>query len=509
MGESDTVFDPRPPWGAAELKEGDLVVDRYRVLGLIGGGKASVVYRVVHQALAKELALKVLRPEPSSSGVLEGFEERARFAADLDDVHLVRISDFGRTAANLPFLVMELVEGLPLTAWRAAHADAPLATILDVFDQILSGLEHAHAKGVGHGDLAENIVVCTRGGRPLVKILDISMRRMLAKDNAEDPRADLQIVGALLRQAIGGRTTPPLEAVIARMESSVDGERFPNAGEAREVLRSCRPADVAATIATRARRPRGRLFRLAGVLVAIGAAVSWIASSGTARKAKVEPYDDTSAAIESALAKRDVDKAGTTNTSQLAEMPEGARANLLAGHLAFSQGDRTSAASAYVRAIALDPAVAVDDRFVSNAKEILLKRGRGSRAADALADALAEKADERAVPLLAVTVEHAASASTRQRAYRGLERLGATDQIDRVSYLSRELEHIPKTERECPRRKWFVERLGASQDSRALPTLERQRPKSSGWFFDDDAKVNACMWRELERAIKTLKARTR
>jgi hypothetical protein len=198
-------------------------------------------------------------------------------------------------------------------------------------------------------------------------------------------------------------------------------------------------------------------------------------------------------------------------TRLLSNKPDDARANLLAGHLAFLENDRASAASSYARAIALDPsATSADLTFTVNAKEMLLGSGPSAQIAKTLAGALASKGDAHAVPLLTAAVEHAATPGTRQRAYQGLERLGETQRIDRVAYLARDLEHIPKTAQECARRKWYVDRLIATHDARALPALEKQRAKAqSGWVFDDAWKASACMSHELDRGIKTLKSGAR
>src|SRR5262249_38303745 len=127
------------------------------------------------------------------------------------------------------------------------------------------------------------------------------------------------------------------------------------------------------------------------------------------------------------------------------------------------------AASSYALALDLDPAVAIDETFAANAKQILRARGGSSKAADVLAKAIADKADARAAPLLAAAVEQSATPGTRRRAYLGLERLGESERIDRVAYLMRDLDQIPKTDRLCPVRKWYVDRLAALQDPRALP----------------------------------------
>ncbi|HEX7837076.1 MAG TPA: protein kinase, partial [Kofleriaceae bacterium] len=94
---------------------GTMLGKDYHVLEQIGAGGMAVVYLVEHQTLLKRFAAKVLSPELASS-----MEARARFtqeahaASQLDHENIVSISDFGVTADQRPFFVMELLRGQTL-----------------------------------------------------------------------------------------------------------------------------------------------------------------------------------------------------------------------------------------------------------------------------------------------------------------------------------------------------------------------------------------------------------
>jgi tetratricopeptide (TPR) repeat protein len=136
------------------------------------------VFRVEHTEIGTPMALKLLKPEllqvPS---IEERFNREARSAASLDDPHIVRVTDFGRTVDGNLFMVMELLEGVPLGA-AAAHGLSQRETI-GLVAEVLSALEHAHEQGVVHRDLKpDNIMLVERRGRRMVKILDFGLAKI-------------------------------------------------------------------------------------------------------------------------------------------------------------------------------------------------------------------------------------------------------------------------------------------------------------------------------------------
>ena len=151
----------------------------YRVVEEIGRGGMAVVYLVEHQTLLKQFAAKVLSAELTAN-----FEARARFtqeahaASQLDHENIVGISDFGVTADQRPFFVMELLRGQTLDQ-RIAQGPMTLEEIVAVAVPIGRALAHAHAEGVVHRDVKpENIfLVQRRQGRWGVKVVDFGIAK--------------------------------------------------------------------------------------------------------------------------------------------------------------------------------------------------------------------------------------------------------------------------------------------------------------------------------------------
>jgi len=174
--------------GQSDPLVGRLIADRYRVLAPLGRGGMGAVYRVEHVMLKKELALKFLHPELGRlDEVARRFEREAEAAARLDHPNIVNVTDFGRTADGMLFLVMELLQGQSLTTLIRPDGDGrplPVDRALHIERQILRALEHAHASGIVHRDLKpDNVMIIARDGeRDIVKLLDFGIAKMTAPD---------------------------------------------------------------------------------------------------------------------------------------------------------------------------------------------------------------------------------------------------------------------------------------------------------------------------------------
>lgn len=279
------------------LEPGALVGDRYRVLDMIGQGGVSVVYRAEHILLGKEVALKVLRPELSGMRLaVDRFRREARSLCQLDHPRIVRVTDFGRAENGALFLVMELFRGESLYSLLQRHGPLPPELALSLADQVLSGLAHAHERGVVHRDLKpENIMVVRTVHGIEARILDFGIAKLAGEDGVDpltragavfgtprymspeqaagdpvDHRTDLYTVGVLLYELLTGRvpfdgdttmqilsrvlTLPPpplgvtfalpelgeaLERVVARALAKDREERFSSAEQLRRELYAC------------------------------------------------------------------------------------------------------------------------------------------------------------------------------------------------------------------------------------------------------------------------------
>lgn len=136
--------------------EPDLLGERYRLLRKLGEGGMGVVYEAQDVVLGEHVALKLLRDELArDERALEYLKSEAKLSRQIGHEHVCRVFDLGQQTASgrtLHYLSMELLRGPSL---RNLLAQGPLrpALALRLADQVLSGLQAAHAAGVLHRDL--------------------------------------------------------------------------------------------------------------------------------------------------------------------------------------------------------------------------------------------------------------------------------------------------------------------------------------------------------------------
>jgi serine/threonine protein kinase len=159
---------------------GSMLGKDYRVLEQIGQGGMAVVYLVEHQKLLKRFAAKVLASEHATSAEAHArFTQEAHAASQLDHENIVTISDFGVTADQRPFFVMELLRGQSLDV-RLEAGPMALEEVVAVCVPVARALAHAHAEGIIHRDVKpENIFLVQRSqGRWGVKVLDFGIAKV-------------------------------------------------------------------------------------------------------------------------------------------------------------------------------------------------------------------------------------------------------------------------------------------------------------------------------------------
>ena len=132
------------------------------------------VWRAIDVVLDRPVAVKLLRPEYAQHHeTLARFRAEARHAAALSHPAIAQVYDYGDSAdGHPPFLVMELVDGPPLTRLLAAGPLDPVV-VLDIVTQVAAGLAAAHAAGVLHRDIKPGNLLVGAGGQ--VKITDFGI----------------------------------------------------------------------------------------------------------------------------------------------------------------------------------------------------------------------------------------------------------------------------------------------------------------------------------------------
>jgi len=162
------------------LSIGDVFRGKYRLLRLLGDGGMGTVYEASHELLGTRVAIKVLHPDLARrTGLIDRFLQEARVAAQIKSPHVVQVTDVDRTETGMAYIVMELLEGEPLSATLDRQRKIPIATACDYAGQILEALEAAHALGVVHRDLKpENIFVTYSGGKAVLKLIDFGIAKL-------------------------------------------------------------------------------------------------------------------------------------------------------------------------------------------------------------------------------------------------------------------------------------------------------------------------------------------
>jgi serine/threonine-protein kinase len=140
---------------------------RYQIETRLGEGAVAVVYRAMDRELQRPVAIKVLRQVSALNDVArKRFHREAQVAGGLSHPNIIAVHDSGEVGGQ-PYLVMELVEGHPLSAILSARRYEPRAMI-QMLQKVALGVAAAHDKGVVHRDLKPANIMVTRQEEPKV-----------------------------------------------------------------------------------------------------------------------------------------------------------------------------------------------------------------------------------------------------------------------------------------------------------------------------------------------------
>lgn len=173
---------------AAEDTESDPFVgtifnEKYEMVELIGGGGSGLVYIAKHLTLNIPVAIKILHMTfAAQSDTERRFHREARLMAELSHINIVCVRDFGISEIGPPYIVMELLEGGSLSDIVETGKQLPIKLLVDIFMQVTTALEFAHANGLVHRDIKPSNVVLTKSnkGDVVVKLIDFGMARSIA-----------------------------------------------------------------------------------------------------------------------------------------------------------------------------------------------------------------------------------------------------------------------------------------------------------------------------------------
>ena len=156
----------------------------YHLVEPLGTGGMGEVWRAKHRLLAREAAIKLVRPEllgarteAESRAVLRRFEREAQATAMLNSPHTIQVFDFGITQDGSFYYVMELLTGRDLESLVREFGPLPASRVIYLLRQVAHSLADAHARGLVHRDIKPaNIYVCRMGLEyDFAKVLDFGL----------------------------------------------------------------------------------------------------------------------------------------------------------------------------------------------------------------------------------------------------------------------------------------------------------------------------------------------
>jgi serine/threonine protein kinase len=174
---------------------GTTLAEKYRIERLIGEGGFGVVYAGTHLVLNVPIAVKCLKPVMGVSSqetqATEQFLREARLLFSLTHPSIVRLYDVGQVSTHagaIPYVVLELLSGLPLDQEIAARARErrpfDLHEIVALFEPVLEAIAFAHQQGVSHRDMKPSnvMLVTSPTGKRSAKVLDFGTARAASQD---------------------------------------------------------------------------------------------------------------------------------------------------------------------------------------------------------------------------------------------------------------------------------------------------------------------------------------
>jgi len=169
---------------------------QYELLEQIGAGGMGTVWKAQHLRLQRPVAIKFLpRDRVQDSQAVARFDREMAAVGKLDHQHLVRAHDAGEVDGQ-PFLVMEYVAGLDLSAIVQRWGPLPVPEACEVIRQAALGLQYAHEHGLIHRDIKPSNLMLTRGGQ--IKILDLGLALLRAQ---QAPAGELTYEGQVMGTA--------------------------------------------------------------------------------------------------------------------------------------------------------------------------------------------------------------------------------------------------------------------------------------------------------------------
>ncbi|MDF1861672.1 MAG: serine/threonine-protein kinase [Verrucomicrobiales bacterium] len=210
------------------------VMGKYQIIGILGEGGMSQVFRAVDVHLQREVALKILHRSLSQDSALTAmFEREAKLTASILHPNVVKVYTVGEDQGYF-FIAMELVDATSMEEMIAKSGAITEATVLQVAHDVTNGLKAAHEEELIHRDIKPGNMLVTADGT--AKLVDFGLAvQQGGEDESEDLWAtpfyvppeklegeidtylgDIYSLGATLYHALAGK--PPFEANTSSLE---------------------------------------------------------------------------------------------------------------------------------------------------------------------------------------------------------------------------------------------------------------------------------------------------
>ncbi len=170
----------------SELERAPTRVGGCHIVAKIGEGGMGVVYRAEQEhPVRRRVAIKLIRRGFETDRVIARFESERQALALMSHPGITQVYDAGVTEDGRPYIVMEYVDGLPITDYCDRHL-LGIPERLRLFIDVCEAVQHAHHKTVIHRDIkSSNILVTQRSGRPLPKIIDFGVAKATEQRRSE------------------------------------------------------------------------------------------------------------------------------------------------------------------------------------------------------------------------------------------------------------------------------------------------------------------------------------
>lgn len=156
-------------------------VGPYRVIRRLGKGGMGQVFLAVRddQSFTRHVALKIIRSGMDTEDILHRFKTEQRILGSLSHANIARLLDAGTTPEGLSYLVMEYIEGVPITKYCEAN-DLSIRDRLELFRSVCGAVHYAHQNLVVHRDLKPGNILVSADGVP--RLLDFGIAKVLNRN---------------------------------------------------------------------------------------------------------------------------------------------------------------------------------------------------------------------------------------------------------------------------------------------------------------------------------------